>query len=134
MFNLQLFLRVLLGGCGCLRPPQGLKPSPAGMPPVSAVPGMWLPMTTAREVFGESSHGGCRTGAPCPGGVASRGEQNEAENKRKQLISIPLRAGFKAPNTLGVEAETRTGSMQKNFMTLLEICTAMLQKINLAEI
>lgn len=83
---------------------------------MSAVPGTWLPMTTAREVFGESSHGGCRTGAPSPGGVAFRGEQNEAENKRKPLISIPLLAAIKSLNTMGVEMEVKLGSVQRNLM------------------
>lgn len=131
-FHLQLFLHVLLGGCGCLHSPQGLEPPLVRSPPVSALPGMWLPMTTARKAFGESSHGGRRTGAPSPG---ERGLQRWAEGERKQEKTAALNPLvcwiYRTKYTGGwVEEQVRKHAEEFNAITKNLLCPVTQNKLS----
>lgn len=77
-------------------------------------PARGYPWRQRREPLGEVAMAAVGQVCHLQGGVASRGEQNETENKRKQLPWIPPRVEYRALNIRGVEVETRSGSMQRN--------------------
>lgn len=66
-------------------------------------------MTTAWEVFGGSSHGVRQAGAPSPGDVASRGQQNGREKRRN--------GWFELSRVLKVGQQIRMGETRKTQST-----------------